>query len=356
MDTKTTVVTGGTALVGRDLRRLEAATLVLQGTEIIAVGAEGTVETPAGAEVVDASGLTLMPGFIDCHVHIAFADPHRVVFNGVTTVRDLGWSPEEIWPLVDKSISPGFRGPRIVAAGQMLTVAGGYPTRAGWAPSGVGRVVGDGNAAAVVADQARRGAVIIKVALNAEAGPTIPEPLLRDVVAASHEKGLNVTAHVTGLGELRKAIDVGVDELAHMLMSEERIPQEMIREMVAAEMVVVPTLAVRFGADQEIAIDNLARFIHAGGRVVYGTDLGNAGPEPGIDPREIEALHRGGLSGRAIIRAATVDAADCLRLHRTGILATGMDADIVAVSGDPLRNPNNILDVRMVWRDGRRIR
>lgn len=352
----TIVIRGGTALVGPDLEPIDDAVIVIEQGRIKDIGASESITVRDGAEVVDATGLTLIPGFIDAHVHIAFADPHTVVANGLTTVRDLAWTPSQIWPLVRASQSDRFDGPRLLAAGQMLTVEGGYPTHSGWAPPGAARIVGRDDAKDAVAEQVESGATVIKVALNAEAGPTLPERVVREIVAEAHTHGLRVSAHVTGLHQLRKALDSGVDELAHMLMSEERVPSRMIDEMVEKRMTVVPTLSVRFGSDQEIAIDNVRRFIHAGGRVIYGTDLGNAGPRPGIDEREIDAMVRCRMDGRSIIASATVDAARYLGLDGTGVLAPGMEADIVAVSGDPLQSPAALTDVHMVWRNGRRIR
>jgi imidazolonepropionase-like amidohydrolase len=356
MSSSPTVIVGARALWGRNLQMLHDARVVLEGEFITAIGDSSSIGIPEGARVVDASGLMLIPGFIDAHVHIALADPHAIAAGGVTTVRDLGWIPEEIWPLVAGSRSPRWDGPGVVAAGQMLTVAGGYPTRAAWAPAGVGRAVGGGEAVAAVAEQAERGATIIKVALNAEAGPTLSRSLLKEIVSAAHDEGLRVTAHVTGLDELRKATDAGVDELAHMLMSEERIPDELIGAMVAAQMTVVPTLSIRFGRDLKTAIDNLKRFIAAGGRILYGTDLGNSGPEPGIDARELDGLERAGLSAREIIASATVDSASYLGLDRIGALAPGMQADVVAVPSTAMTTPRALSDVKMVWRAGRRIR
>jgi imidazolonepropionase-like amidohydrolase len=356
MQSEATVIVGGAVLAGRGLKQLSDAVIVLEGETITAIGESGSVDIPEVVKTVDATGLTLIPGFIDAHVHVAFADPHEIVAKGVTTVRDLAWTPEEIWPLVARSRSPRFDGPLMIAAGQMLTVERGYPTRAGWAPHGVERIVRPGEARDAVAEQVERGASVIKVALNAEAGPTLSRSTLNEIVVAAHDEGLRVTAHITGRHELRKALDAGVDEMAHMLMSEERISDELIGDMVAAGMTVVPTLAIRFGNDRKLAIDNLKRFVAAEGRIVYGTDLGNAGAEPGIDAREVDAMSSAGLSGREIIVSATVDAANYLGLGTTGMLAAGMEADIVAVSGDPVAEPNALTNVEMVWRDGHRVR
>ena len=307
-------------------------------------------------EVVELPGTTLLPGFIDAHVHIALADPASVVSGGVTTARDLAWPPGEIWPLVERSRDELFDGPRLLAAGQMLTVAGGYPTRAGWAPADTGRVVSDpDDAGHAVAEQARAGACVIKVALNEEVGPTFDQDVLHAIVRAAHITGLRVTGHVTGMKDLSRALDAGVDELAHMLMSNERIPRKTIAQMVDHDMTVVPTLSCRFGGDLDTAIGNLAEFLDAGGRVVYGTDLGNEGPEPGIDHREIASMVHAGMSGRQIIASATVESARWLGLPDTGVIVPGARADLIAVAGDPLSDPSTMTNVAAVWRGGRRI-
>jgi imidazolonepropionase-like amidohydrolase len=347
MVTFVTLISGGSALIGEALERADDATVSIEGERIAAI------ERGGNGGGIDATGLTLIPGFIDAHVHIGFYSPAAVLAGGVTTVRDLAWPPEVIFPLAERSAEAGFDGPRILAAGPMLTVAGGYPTKAGWAPSGTGRVVASPNdAEKAVGEVVGAGAAIVKVALNAQVGPTLDLDTLSAIVSAAHARGLKVTGHVYGLEELHKALEAGMDELAHMLMSPESIPDETIDRMVAAGMVVVPTLSVRAGKDRKIAIDNLRRFSEAGGTIVYGTDLGNEGPGPGIDRREIEAMAAAGLSGRDIVASGTVQAARWLGLGG-GVLAAGAPADIVGVKGDPLADPMALTKVKLVIRGGR---
>ena len=352
MPASLTIIRAGIVLAGARLDPHADAAVTIDRGRIIAVD---SAPTPT-EETVSLPEATLMPGFIDAHVHIGLADPLQILRGGVTTARDLAWPPGKIWPLVARAADPAFKGPRLLAAGQMLTVAGGYPLLAPWAPVGTGRAVdGRDDAARAVAEQAAAGASVIKVALNTAAGPTLGADDLAAVVRAAHGRGLPVSGHVTGLGELTKALDAGLDELAHMLMSNERIPTAVIARMVDHGMVVVPTLSCRFGGDQDTAIENLHRFVDKGGRVVYGTDLGNEGPAPGIDRREVEAMVGAEMSGRQIIASATIDSARWLKLHDTGVIAPGANADLVAVAGDPLATPAALTDVVGVWRGGRRI-
>lgn len=351
VQTTPTFVHNAAVLCGSDLTLVEGTTLAFGGGRILEQGGPA----PAGAELIDGSGLLFVPGFVDAHVHIAFADPVDVLSRGVTTVRDLGWPPREIFELSRTSRSSGFAGPLIVAVGPILTAPGGYPTRAAWAPPGTGREVSGPRAAQeIVRELADASATAIKISLNPPAGPVLDDETLRAITSAAHEEELRVTGHVYGTDELDKAIECGVDELAHMLMSEEELPEDTIARMTAADMTIVPTLSVRFGSDREIAVANLARWRAAGGRVVYGTDLGNEGPGPGIDVLEVRAMAAAGYTTVEIVRSATATAAGQLALVEKGTIAPGMHADVVAVPVDALEDPVQLAEVRMVWREGRR--
>ena len=336
------------ALLGPDLTPTENAR--------VSIDSDGTVriEPAVGDPDVLGRGLLVVPGFIDAHVHIGFFDPREVLTGGVTTVRDLAWPPEIVFDLARRSVDASFAGPRILAVGPMLTVAGGYPTRAAWAPAGTGRVLaGEDDARAAVRDLHAAGACAVKVALNAAAGPTLPAAVLEAIVDESHRHGLKVTGHVDGLDELVKAVDAGMDELAHMLMSDETIPDDLIVEMVRQGVAIVPTLSCRFGHGRTLAVDNLRRFLEAGGRVVYGTDLGNDGPRPGIDVLEVTAMAEAGMTALDIIRSATVTSAEWLGLDDSGVIADGRRADLIGVPLAALDDPRGLADVRLVIRGGR---
>jgi imidazolonepropionase-like amidohydrolase len=293
-------------------------------------------DSAPGTADIKLNGITLIPGFIDAHVHIGLADPRKVLFGGVTTVRDLGWPPSSIVQMAEESKAGRFPGPSILAAGPMLTCPDGYPTRSAWAPHGTARVVVDeSDAETAVEELVVQGASIVKVALNAQVGPTFQAAILTAICTQAHNRGLRVTAHIYGLEELVKALDSGVDELAHILMSPEAIPDDIIDRMVEQEVVVVPTLSIFPHRELDLAVGNLTRFAERGGRVLYGTDLGNRGPRPGIDATEIRRMSEAGLSPIEIIASATTVAADILDLPDKGRLEAGRDADIIGVRGDP---------------------
>jgi imidazolonepropionase-like amidohydrolase len=348
---------GGSALVGHELDPIPDAALLAMDGAITAVGARADIPIPDSVEIIETTGTTFLPGFIDAHVHIGFHPPRTVLAGGVTTVRDLGWPPDEIFRVAQESQSPGFDGPTVYAAGAMLTAPGGYPTRARWAPARTGlEVDAPAGAGPAVAAMVEAGATVIKIALNPPVGPTLDPDTLAAIVDVAHRSALKVTGHVYGVDELQKALDCGVDELAHMLMGTDPIPAATIDRMVQQGMAVVPTLAIRSGRELQVAVENLHRFRKAGGRVLYGTDLGNAGTAPGIDGNEIALMAASGMAPAEIVRSATSGSAQWSELSSTGILEAERDADVIVVGGDPLSNLAALGDVKMVFRRGRRAR
>ncbi len=316
--------------------------MVVEGDRIVYAG-RGR-DAPGTDLTVLVDGF-LLPGVADRHVHIAMADAGAVLLGGVTAVRDMAWPPDEIFPLADASEGPSFNGPLIRAAGPMLTAPAGYPTRSEWAPPGTGlEVHGPEEAAAAVVRLADRGAGHIKVSLNAEAGPTPTDEELVAIVDAAHARDLPVSAHVQGAGQAERALGAGLDEIAHSPWTE-RIHDDVIEGM-ARSMRVVSTLDIHsFGVDTpelRRAQENLWRFASAGGRVLYGTDLGNGPVPPGIDIREILMLFDTGLGADAILEAMM-----------RAPLEVGAPADVIALAGNPFEDIETLDELRLVMRGGR---
>ena len=345
----TLAVVGAAVFDGTGSAPVAGRTVVAAGGVIERVGPAGEVVPPPGALVVDGTGATLLPGFVDAHVHLGFHPPGRVLAGGVTTVRDLGWPQERLAALRREAADPAAASPRLLAAGQILTVPGGYPTRAPWAPPGTARPVdGPAEAAAAVAELAEAGAAVIKVALDDRVGPTLPAPVLAAIVEAAVERGLGVTAHVGTAAEAAKALAVGVGELAHWPFDPRPLPDPLV-DALAEAVVAVPTLHIDPSPARRAGV---RRFVARGGRVVYGTDLGNQGPPPAVDTEELRLLVEAGLPPAQALAAATSLAAAHLGLAGTGRVVAGARADLLLVDGDPLADLAALSRVRLVTRDG----
>jgi imidazolonepropionase-like amidohydrolase len=348
MPPPTLAIVGAAVFDGSGAAPVPGRTVVAAGGRIERVGPAAEVVPPTGAVVVDGAGATLLPGFVDTHVHLDFYPPALVLAGGVTTVRDLGWPADRLAALRQGAAAPGGS-PRLLAAGQIVTVPGGYPTRAPWAPPGTARPVdGPAGAAAAVAELAAAGAAVIKVALDDRVGPTLPAPVLAAVVAAAAERGLGVTAHVGGAAEAAKALAAGVAELAHWPFDPAGLGDALV-DALAESVVAVPTLHID---PSPVRRAGVRRFVARGGRVLYGTDLGNQGPPPGVDVAELRLLAEAGLEPGQALAAATFRAAAHLGLDDTGRVEAGARADLLLVDGDPLADLDALERVRLVTRDG----
>jgi imidazolonepropionase-like amidohydrolase len=246
----------------------------------------------AGRALIDDCWVdgTIVPGFCDSHVHLGLVDAAELVPHGIARVVDLGWDPDVARQWTALSASGGAT---VDIAGAILTARGGYPASAEWAPSAAAREVSTADdAESAIVDIRGIGGRVVKIALNSEVGPVWPDDLLETVVSIAHLSGLPVVAHAEGAGQSERALTAGVDTLAHAPWTE-TLADELLQQM-AQHMSWISTVDIHGwgsrNADFDRAIGNLERFAAAGGRVYYGTDLGN-GPLPtGLNRRELDAL------------------------------------------------------------------
>ena len=246
-----------------------------------------------------------LPAFVDHHVHLHLIDSGSLARRGIAAVVDLGGDPAALARRPE-----GL--PRIAFAGAFLTVPGGYPDGRSWAPRSVVRYVTDASwhpgvhdgARTAVDEQADAGAKVIKVALHADAGPVLTDEALAAVVASATERGLPVVAHAQGPGQVDRAIAAGVSVLAHTPF-DAPVSRRTLTRAVAAGQAWISTLDIHRGADRERAIANLRAFAARGGRVLYGTDLGNGSLPLGVNRRELLALIEAGVRGDALVAALT---------------------------------------------------
>ncbi|MBW9094905.1 hypothetical protein JNB62_14525 [Microbacterium jejuense] len=247
-----------------------------------------------------------LPPFTDHHVHLHLIDEHSLAPGGIAAVVDLGGDP------VALAQRPADAIPRVAYAGAFLTAPGGYPAGRPWAPPQIVREITDssthpgvpGGAATAVDEQASFGASVIKVALNSVTGPVPDAETLAAIVATARDRGLPVVAHAEGEGMPQLAAAAGVDAFAHTPF-DGFVGRAFIAHAVAAGQVWISTLAIHEGRPEaaEAARLNLAGFAAAGGRVLYGTDLGNGDRPVGIIAEEVAELDRAGVRGAALIAA-----------------------------------------------------
>lgn len=191
--------------------------------------------------------------------------------------------------------------------------------------------------------------------------PKLSKELLKEICDISHSRGAKVSAHVTQAHNLEILVGAGIDDAGHMVYDE--LSDELISEMVKKDIYFVPTLTVfkftqeKFGAPiLENAMNNLKKFISAGGKIAFGDDFIEE-EEPwyrlGMPLTEIELLQQSGLTPMEIITEATKHSAEVCNLSEViGTVEVGKKADLLILEGNPLENLKCIRNILVVIKDG----
>lgn len=383
----------------------EKVSVIVDGNRIREVR-DGFVRPAAGQEVVDLGRHTVMPGFIDLHVHIAdeitpkyhseyffmeqadyalrgvtFAE--RTLQAGFTSVRNLGERQRGVTFAMRRAVDAGYiKGPRIFTSGAGIATTGGHtdPSNGlrqefmGDPGPAMGVVNGADDARKVIRQRYKEGADVIKLSVTggvlslAKSGdnPQFTDDELAAIMATAKDYRLPVTVHAHGAEGMKRAIRAGVDSIEHgtfmddearALMKEHGtwyVPTISAGKWVAekakepgyfAEIVRVKAEAVGPQVQQ-----TFAAAYRDGVKIAFGTD---AGVFPhGLNAREFGYMVEAGMPAMEAIRAATVNAAEVLRRDDLGVLAAGKLADIVAVPGDPLADIDLMNKVSFVMKDG----
>lgn len=386
------IVRGGRVIDGTGQPPIENATVVIEGDRIVGVQA-GPFETPAGARVLDASGLTVMPGLIDMHVHAADWMWPLFLRFGVTSIRDLGSEPDYILRVREDERQGRLKAPRIFAAGPLLDGSPAY-----WGDSWGGSLsLGSADEARAAAERLLdRGVDVLKLyqRLPLEAGRAVVEvATARGVPVAGHlsvvsaqqaaELGVRTIEHASGIdlvgstetlqaaarlfGGGETYLDATLlvyDNLANLSKLGLGYPHlGIVPSSVAlawlnsrSEVVAQNTKDERlgFGLRASKGRATLVKMIDdLGGRLVVGSDT----PMPFVVPgasvhQEMEMMVGAGVSPLSTIRAATSAAADALGRPELGRVAPGALADLVVVSGDPASDVTATRKVRRVVKGG----
>ena len=348
----------GVVIDGTGSAAIVDATVVIRHGLIEAVGRD--VAACIDTEIIDLQGRTILPGFFNTHVHRAFkADVLRAwAQEGVTTVRDLGANLRMDQFARRDRLMQYNRHARLISVGPMISTVGGYGTL---------KVSSPEHARQAVIALAKAGADLIKIGiedhLQYRRYHLISLEEIRAIVDAAHSCNLRVSAHVSRARHLALAIEGGVDDVAHMTV--DNLPDHLIEKMVQQNMFWVPTLELWSGVSQMYdlnwdmqAIENLRRFVAAGGQVAIGTDYAGHGCEfdLGMPLKEMKLMQLAGMKAMQIIVAGTRNAAQVCGLPEHGTLEPGKVADILVVDGNPLNDLDALKRTYLVIHNGERIR
>ena len=404
---QTTIIHAGTLIDGvGDVPRNEVS-IIIEGERI--AGLESGYVELEGAELIDLSDHTVLPGFMDMHVHLdqeldppgSFAERYylnsadyalratvyaeRTLAAGFTTVRDLGARNVEALIALRNAINKGYVvGPRVFAAGQSIATTGGHadPTNGirhdlrGDPGPAQGVINGADDAFKAVRQRYKDGSDVIKLTVTggvlslATSGdnPQFTDKELAAVVAAAKDYNFAVAVHAHGAEGMKRAIRAGVDSVEHGTYMD----AEAMKLMKRKGTWYVPTISAgKWVADLSRLDDKLpdvvrpkaaavgpqiqdtfAKAYSSGVRIAFGTD---AGVSPhGDNAREFVYMVEAGMPPMEAIRAATINAATLLRRQDDlGSVEQGKYADIVAVQGDPLADISVLERVEFVMKGGR---
>jgi imidazolonepropionase-like amidohydrolase len=386
----------GCVIVG-DGRVLENATVLVEG-EGIAKVAEGNVSLPKDAQKIAMDGLTLLPGFIDSHIHICVdgsPDPvasavsesqtmatlkaanfaRQTLLAGVTSVRDMG-GRNGIDLGLRQAINAGLiPGPRMLVSGQLICMTGGHGWQLGLEANGVDEV------RKAAREQIKAGVDIVK--LMATGGVMTPavepgseqftEEELRAGVEEAHKAGKKTATHAMGTRGILNALRAGIDSIEHGVY----LDDEAVSLMVAGAVPMIPTLSALFNIERKgieagipafavektlkvkpFHLESIRMAREAGVRIAMGTDAGTPFNLHGDNLGELKLLvDHGGFSPMEAIEAGTRIAAQVLGMEaEIGTIEEGKLADLVLFEGNPLEDLEIFLkreSIRLVMQDGK---
>ena len=385
----TTAITNATLIDGTGAEPVPNASVLIEGERITAAGAN--VSAPADAEVIDAGGRTVMPGMIDCHVHLwgrvthlqerlltpptlnafyAMRNAQRTLDAGITSVRDASGSPMGLKMAIERGLIPG---PRMRLSVSALSQTGGHgdgTMPSGADPGGIadGRgpewphtvVDGPEEVRLAVRRLLRAGADFIKLCSTGGVLSPTDEPRhtqftpeeIAVMVYEAKTQGKTCMSHAQGTQGILNAVLAGVESIEHGIYIDERC----IDEMKARGTYLVPTLVAPVwvlrhaermpGAilpqsvrkTKEVMEDhkrNIGEAMRAGVKVAMGTDSGVG--HHGSNAEELALMVEAGMTPMQAIVATTKTASECIHMSNdVGTIEPGKYADVLVVDGDPL--------------------
>jgi imidazolonepropionase-like amidohydrolase len=355
---------------------LSKHSLLIEEGKVKAIGPVAQFDGFSGT-VFDTTGCTVLPGLIDCHVHLVYggeANPRATMQElsngaitlkalrnaqvslrgGITAVRDCGGKDYLEFSVRDAIQRGTFAGPTIRAVGRMICMTGGHGNAIARVADGVEDVV------KAVREQIHAGCDQIKI--MATGGVMTPGVNPEDAHYSAEEMAAGIAegkrfhrksaSHAQGSEGILNAVRGGVDSIEHGIF----MTDECIQEMLTHATTLVPTLAAvnnilananngvpayaveKASRVAEIHRDSIRRYHRAGGRIAMGTDAGTPYNLHGENAIELEYMVELGIPAQDALLAATLNAADLLDLPKQGRLEPGSDADLLIVQGNPLQD------------------
>jgi imidazolonepropionase-like amidohydrolase len=396
---KKIAIRAGHLIDGKSDKVTDNAVILVEGDKIVSVSSAGDV--PAGVEVIDLSQYTVLPGLMDTHTHVLLngditaedydvqllkqSIPYRTILgarnarialeHGFTTLRDLE-TEGAMYADVDvkTAIANGeVPGPRMQVATRAMTPTGMYPLLGySWelkVPTGVQYVDGVDGARKAVREQAMYGADWIKYysdrkyhfeadgVLHSMVNFTDEEA--KAIVDEAHRLGKRVAAHAIGSDGIAAALRAGVDTIEHG----DGLTDALLDEMAKKGVFWVPTITVGAyvapgrGGNWTKMVDAergaFQKALRKKVKIVFGTDAGGFDWKELNQAKEFEYYVQYGMTPMQAIRSATSSAAELLGWKdKVGVIEAGQWADIVAVSGDPLKDISELSRVKFVMKGG----
>ncbi|WP_277229440.1 amidohydrolase family protein [Hymenobacter sp. YC55] len=388
----------------RQERAQTEATIVVENGRVVSIQ-KGYQSGGPTDKVIDLKNRTVLPGLIDCHVHLEdetskdgfvkelTQNPADIAFNsltyarktllaGFTTVRDLGGSGVNV--ALRNAINRGqVTGPRIFTVAKAISGTGGHmdPTNGyrlnlmGTPGPAEGVINGPDQGRQAVREQYKRGADLIKIASTGGvlsvakdgSAPQMTEAEIRAIVETAHDLGLRVACHAHGAEGMKRAVRAGVNSIEHGTLMDD----ETMRLMVKNGTWYVPTITAGKSVADSAKIPNyypplvtpkalaigpklqgtFGRAYKAKVKIAFGTDA--AVFRHGANALEFQYMVEAGMPAYEALRSATVSAAELLdQTANLGTLEPGKFADVVAVEGDPTQDIKIMQQVRFVMKQG----
>jgi imidazolonepropionase-like amidohydrolase len=385
------VLRGGTVV---DAEGEREADVVVGDGRIATVAEPGTVDADGADEELAVEGY-VAPGLVDAHVHLSMdgrADPDAAIEEsdwlaayratdhlraavraGVTTVRDLG-ARGSLAVDAREAVAEGVvEGPRVLAAGEAVTMTGGHGNWAGREADGPAEV------RKAAREQLKRGADVVKCMATGgvltegavTGSPELTEREIEALVDAADAKGVPTAAHAHGAAGIENATRAGISSVEHGTF----MNREAARLMATHDTYWVPTLSALYGIVEngvdagipewavekaeeasEAIDDAFDHALDAGVPIAMGTDAGTPFNYHEDAPQELELMVDHGVDPADAFEAATVNAADLLGIGDVGLVEEGYRADLVTLDADPREDPSAYREVGTVIAGGERVR